>query len=160
MAKIKAKLEATLDDLEDSLEQEKKLRLDQERNRRKAEAEVKSMQAAIEAVERSKKESDAATIRKEKEISALSDKLDSEQTNLLKSNKQIKECGVNITKHNTTTYLFILKVQNWAYKHKKGKYIIQYRKESQNTSILDCYCYWTKIPSANSFDIITFFLTY
>ena len=57
------------------------------------------MQAAIEAVERSKKESDAATIRKEKEISALSDKLDSEQTNLLKSNKQIKECGVNITKH-------------------------------------------------------------
>ena len=96
MAKIKAKLEATLDDLEDSLEQEKKLRLDQERNRRKAEAEVKSMQAAIEAVERSKKESDAATIRKEKEISALSDKLDSEQTNLLKSNKQIKECGVNI----------------------------------------------------------------
>ena len=109
LAKIKAKLEATLDDLEDSLEQEKKLRLDQERNRRKAEAEVKSMQAAIEAVERSKKESDAATIRKEKEISALSDKLDSEQTNLLKSNKQIKECGVNITKHNTTTlpiYLF------------------------------------------------------
>ena len=103
LAKIKAKLEATLDDLEDSLEQEKKLRLDQERNRRKAEAEVKSMQAAIEAVERSKKESDAATIRKEKEISALSDKLDSEQTNLLKSNKQIKECGVNITKHNTTT---------------------------------------------------------
>ena len=106
MAKIKAKLEATLDDLEDSLEQEKKLRLDQERNRRKAEAEVKSMQAAIEAVERSKKESDAATIRKEKEISALSDKLDSEQTNLLKSNKQIKECGVNITKHNTPKLRF------------------------------------------------------
>ena len=105
LAKIKAKLEATLDDLEDSLEQEKKLRLDQERNRRKAEAEVKSMQAAIEAVERSKKESDAATIRKEKEISALSDKLDSEQTNLLKSNKQIKECGVNITKHNLGIYL-------------------------------------------------------
>ena len=95
LAKVKAKLEATLDDLEDSLEQEKKARLEQERNRRKAEAEIKSMQAAVEAIERSKKEAESCTIRKEKEIAALADKLDNEQGNLLKAQKQIKECGVS-----------------------------------------------------------------
>ena len=88
-------MEATLDDLEDSLEQEKKARLEQERNRRKAEAEIKSMQAAVEAIERSKKEAESCTIRKEKEIAALADKLDNEQGNLSKAQKQIKECGVS-----------------------------------------------------------------
>ena len=77
------------------MEQEKKARLEQERNKRKAEAEVKSMQAAIEAVERSKKDVETTTIRREKEIAALTDKLDSEQSNLNKAQKQIKECGVS-----------------------------------------------------------------
>ena len=34
-------------------------------------------------------------MRKEKEIQALNDKLNGEQTNLSKANKQIKECGVS-----------------------------------------------------------------
>ena len=82
------------------MEQEKKARLEQERNKRKAEAEVKSMQAAIEAVERSKKDVETTTIRREKEIAALTDKLDSEQSNLNKAQKQIKECGVSSTARN------------------------------------------------------------
>ena len=82
------------------MEQEKKARLEQERNKRKAEAEVKSMQAAIEAVERSKKDVETTTIRREKEIAALTDKLDSEQSNLNKAQKQIKECGVSSSVRN------------------------------------------------------------
>ena len=92
---MKAKLEATLDEAEDALEREKKARLEQERNKRRSEAEVKSMQAALDALQRSKKEVETATTRKEKEISALTDKLNNEQTNLSKANKQIKECGVS-----------------------------------------------------------------
>ena len=87
---MKAKLEATLDEAEDALEREKKARLEQERNKRRSEAEVKSMQAALDALQRSKKEVETATTRKEKEISALTDKLNNEQTNLSKANKQIK----------------------------------------------------------------------
>ena len=63
---------------------------------RKAEAEVKSMQSALDALQRSKKEVESATTRKEKEIQALTDKLNCEQTNLSKSNKQVKECGVRM----------------------------------------------------------------
>ena len=48
-------MESTLDEVEDALEREKKARLEQERNKRKAEAEVKSMQHALDALERSKK---------------------------------------------------------------------------------------------------------
>ena len=55
LSKVKAKLESTLDEVEDALEREKKARLEQERNKRKAEAEVKSMQHALDALERSKK---------------------------------------------------------------------------------------------------------
>ena len=93
---MKSKLEATLDDIEDALEREKRSRLEQERNKRKAEAEVKSMQAALDASERSKKEIETFVARKDKEMAALTDKLNNEQTCLLKANKQIKECGVRL----------------------------------------------------------------
>ena len=53
------------------------------------------MQAAIEAVERSKKELEANAIRKDKEIATLSDKLNNEQSHLIKAQKQIKDCGVS-----------------------------------------------------------------
>ena len=36
LAKMKAKLESTLDEVEDALEREKKARLDQERNKRQS----------------------------------------------------------------------------------------------------------------------------
>ena len=55
MAKIKAKLESSLDEIEEALEKEKKARIDQERIRRKAEADIKSIQSAIDAVDRQKK---------------------------------------------------------------------------------------------------------
>ena len=71
---------------------------------RKAEAEVKSMQSALDALQRSKKEVESATTRKEKEIQALTDKLNCEQTNLSKSNKQVKECGVRITDKRTDVW--------------------------------------------------------
>ena len=93
---MKAKLEATLDDIEDALEREKRSRLEQERNKRKAEAEVKSLNAALEAADRLKKETEVQVARREKEIAALVDKLNNEQTCLTKANKQIKECGVSV----------------------------------------------------------------
>lgn len=96
LTKIKAKLESTLDDIEDALEREKKSRLEQERHKRKAEAEVKSMQTALDALERQRKEGETSISRKDKEINALNEKLSQEQVNLSKANKQIKECGVSV----------------------------------------------------------------
>lgn len=99
LAKVKIKLESSLDEIEDALEREKKARVEQERSRRKAEADIKSMQSSIEAVERTKKEMEASAQRREKEIAALTDKLSSEQVGLSKMTKQVKECGVNPTNY-------------------------------------------------------------
>ena len=93
---MKAKVEATLDDLEDALEREKKARLEQERSKRKFEADVKSMQVEMDAIDRNKREAEASTARKEKEIASLVDKLNGEQANFSRAQKQIKECGVNV----------------------------------------------------------------
>ncbi|XP_062546189.1 myosin heavy chain, muscle-like isoform X5 [Armigeres subalbatus] len=89
--KVKAKLEQTLDELEDSLEREKKLRGDVEKSKRKVEGDLKLTQEAVADLERNKKELEQTILRKDKEISALSAKLEDEQSLVGKLQKQIKE---------------------------------------------------------------------
>jgi len=50
--KVKAKLEQTLDELEDSLEREKKVRGDVEKSKRKVEGDLKLTQEAVADLER------------------------------------------------------------------------------------------------------------
>ncbi|KAL9706066.1 hypothetical protein quinque_009584 [Culex quinquefasciatus] len=89
--KVKAKLEQTLDELEDSLEREKKLRGDVDKAKRKVEGDLKLTQEAVSDLERYKKELEQTILRKDKEISALSAKLEDEQNLVGKLQKQIKE---------------------------------------------------------------------
>merc|ERR1711973_957187 len=89
--KIKQKLEQTLDELESSLDREKRGRADIEKQRRKLEGELKVTQETVAELERSKKEVEAHISRKEKEMSGLGSKLDDEQSLVGKVQKSIKE---------------------------------------------------------------------
>merc|ERR1712168_1732138 len=68
LMKIKTKLESTLDELESSHEKEKRSRANVEKDRRKIEGELKICQETVAELERSKKELEAAIMRKENEI--------------------------------------------------------------------------------------------
>merc|ERR1719249_81259 len=89
--KIKQKLEQTLDELEGSLDKEKRSRGDIEKQRRKIEGELKITQESVSELERSKKELEAHIGRKEKELGGLGAKLDDEQSLVGKVQKSIKE---------------------------------------------------------------------
>ncbi|XP_059220762.1 myosin heavy chain, muscle isoform X29 [Stomoxys calcitrans] len=94
--KVKSKLEQTLDELEDSLEREKKLRGDVEKSKRKVEGDLKLTQEAVADLERNKKELEQTIQRKDKELGALTGKLDDEQVVVNKNNRQIKELQARI----------------------------------------------------------------
>merc|ERR1711934_987916 len=64
LAKIKQKLESTLDELEASVEKEKRARTGVEKERRKVEGELKMAQETVADIERSKKELEAAIRRR------------------------------------------------------------------------------------------------
>merc|ERR1711863_103376 len=89
--KIKQKLESTLDELEASVEKEKRARAVVEKERRKTEGELKMAQETVADIERSKKELEAAIMRKEGEVSQLGSKLEDEQSLVGKVQKSIKE---------------------------------------------------------------------
>merc|ERR1719204_2232636 len=91
MAINKLKLESTLDELESSVEKEKRARAVVEKERRKTEGELKMAQETVADIERSKKELEAAIMRKEGEISQLGSKLEDEQSLVGKVQKSIKE---------------------------------------------------------------------
>merc|ERR1711971_1121711 len=91
LMKIKTKLESTLDELEASHEKEKRSRANTEKDRRKIEGELKICQETVAELERSKKELEAAIMRKENEIGGLAYKLDDEQSLVGKTQKSIKE---------------------------------------------------------------------
>merc|ERR1712170_162618 len=91
LMKIKTKLESTLDELEASHEKEKRSRANIEKERRKIAGELKICQETVSELERSKKEIEAAIMRKENEIGSLSYKLDDEQSLVGKTQKSIKE---------------------------------------------------------------------
>merc|ERR1711936_1071481 len=69
LMKVKSKLESTLDELEASHEKEKRARGNAEKERRKIEGELKICQETVAELERSKKELEAAIMRKDNEIS-------------------------------------------------------------------------------------------
>merc|ERR1719195_2043903 len=89
--KVKQKLESTLDELESSVEKEKRSRAQVDKERRKVEGELKMAQETVAEIERSKKELEAAIMRKEGEIMGLSSKLEDEQSLVGKVQKSIKE---------------------------------------------------------------------
>merc|ERR1712110_994608 len=91
LAKIKAKLDATLDELQGSLNGEKKARADIEKTRRRVEGDLKVTQESVSELERQKKEAEGAIARKEKDLTGLSSKLDDEQQLVGKVQKAIKE---------------------------------------------------------------------
>merc|ERR1712115_154906 len=91
LMKVKSKLESTLDELESSFEKEKRSRGAIEKERRKIEGELKVCQETVAELERSKKELEAAVMRKKNEISSQASKLDDEQGLVGKVQKSIKE---------------------------------------------------------------------
>merc|ERR1712106_733584 len=91
LMKIKSKLEATLDELESSFEKEKRSRGNVDKERRKIEGELKICQETVAELERSKKELEAAIMRKENEMGGMAGKLDDEQGLVGKTQKAIKE---------------------------------------------------------------------
>merc|ERR1711931_569051 len=91
LSKVKVKLEVTLDELEDSLEREKKSRLDMEKQRRKVEAELTITQEKVADLEREKKEVEGLIGKKESDIAAAVRRLEDEQNIVAKLQKTIKE---------------------------------------------------------------------
>merc|ERR1712241_1503429 len=91
LSKIKQKLESTLDELNDSLDREKRSRADTEKARRKVEGELKVQQECVSDLQQQKDEHENTILRKEKDLTGLSVKLDEEQANVAKLQKAIKE---------------------------------------------------------------------
>jgi len=91
LSNVKTKLECTLDELEGSLEKEKRGRAILEKERRKVEGELKVTQQTVAELERCKKELEATIIRKDAEINAVASSLDDEQGVVGKVQKGIKE---------------------------------------------------------------------
>merc|ERR1712106_360146 len=91
LMKVKAKLEATLDELESSFEKEERSRGAIDKERRKIEGDLKVCQETVADLERSKKELEAALMRRENEIGGQVSKLDDEQGLVGKVQKGIKE---------------------------------------------------------------------
>jgi len=89
--KVKSKLEQTLDELESSLEREKRQRAQSEKERRKIEGELKICQEMVMDFERSKKELESMISRKDKDGSGFYAKLEDEQALVSKVQKMIKE---------------------------------------------------------------------
>ncbi|KAL0596841.1 Myosin-13 [Plecturocebus cupreus] len=96
LIKINTKLEQQTDDLEGSLEQEKKLRADLERMKRKLEGDLKMTQESIMDLENDKQQIEEKLKKKEFEISQLQAKTDDEQVHNLQFQKKIKELQARI----------------------------------------------------------------
>merc|ERR1719348_2980572 len=88
LMKVKSKLESTLDELESSFEKEKRSRGQVEKERRKVEGELKICQETVSELERSKKELEAAIMRKENEIGSMAGKLEDERQARAKAERQ------------------------------------------------------------------------
>merc|ERR1712106_720177 len=88
---MKAKLEATFDELEGGVAGEKRARSGVEGARRKTEGELKMAQETVSELEGAKRDLENVIARKEKDILGLSGKLDEEQSAVAKVTKAIKE---------------------------------------------------------------------
>ncbi|CAB1341169.1 unnamed protein product [Coregonus sp. 'balchen'] len=79
LTKAKAKLEQQVDDLEGSLEQEKKVRMDLERAKRKLEGDLKLTQESLMDLENDKQQLEERMKKKDFEMSQLNSKIEDEQ---------------------------------------------------------------------------------
>ena len=96
LIKVKSKLEHTLDDLEDEVQKEKKLKVELEKRIRKVEADLRM---SIEVVSEKEKEQsifNQTLSRTEKELLHMSAKLEDEQGLVIRYCNQIKELGGRI----------------------------------------------------------------
>ncbi len=93
---VKNKLEQTLDDLDDTLERERRAKGDAEKNKRRVESELKACNEMAADMERGKKEMEASIQRREKDIAELMAKLQDEQAGVGKFQRDIKELQGNI----------------------------------------------------------------
>ena len=96
LTQIKNKLEQTLDELEASLDKEKRARANIEKERRKVEGDLKVTQETVADLERNKKELENGIARKEKDSSGLFSKLEDEQSLVAKIQKSIKELQARV----------------------------------------------------------------
>merc|ERR1712025_927732 len=96
MASVKSKLEGTLDELEGSLDKEKKSRATLEKQKRKVEGELKIAQDTLADYEREKRDLEAALAAKEKNNLELQAKLSDEQSLVAKAQKNIKELQARV----------------------------------------------------------------
>ncbi|XP_028267760.1 myosin-1B-like isoform X3 [Parambassis ranga] len=96
LMKMKSKLEQQVDDLEGSLEQEKKIRADVERSRRKLEGDLKLSQETIMDLENERQQAEEQLKKKDFEISNLEGKIDDEQALSTQLQKKIKELQARI----------------------------------------------------------------
>merc|ERR1712156_1189243 len=88
---VKSQLEATLDELEDSVNREKKARADIDKARRKVEGNLRVTQETVIDLERLKKELENSVARKEKEFSQLASRMEDEQGIVSNTQNRIKE---------------------------------------------------------------------
>merc|ERR1719384_2753020 len=88
---VKTKLEQTHDELEDGANREKRARAGVEKQRRKVEGDLKVAQETVMDAERNKKDLEMTISRREKDLGALSAKLEDEQSIVSKVQKAIKE---------------------------------------------------------------------
>ncbi|NXA43497.1 MYH1B protein, partial [Eudromia elegans] len=91
LTKAKTKLEQQVDDLEGSLEQEKKLRMDLERAKRKLEGDLKMAHESTMDLENDKQQLDEKLKKKDFEISQIQSKIEDEQALAMQLQKKIKE---------------------------------------------------------------------
>uniref|UniRef100_A0A3Q3FVJ3 Myosin, heavy chain 7B, cardiac muscle, beta a n=1 Tax=Labrus bergylta TaxID=56723 RepID=A0A3Q3FVJ3_9LABR len=91
LTKAKAKLEQQVDDLEGTLEQEKKLRMDLERVKRKLEGDLKLSLESVMDLENDKQQLEENLKKKDFEINGISSRIEDEQALVNQLHKKIKE---------------------------------------------------------------------
>ncbi|XP_060940855.1 myosin-7-like isoform X2 [Limanda limanda] len=96
LTKAKAKLEQQVDDLEGSLEQEKKVRMDLERAKRKLEGDLKLTQETVMDLENDKQQLEERLKKKDFEISQLIGKYEDDQAMIIQLQKKIKELQARV----------------------------------------------------------------
>nr|XP_061804967.1 myosin-8-like isoform X2 [Nerophis lumbriciformis] len=96
LIKTRIKLEQQVDDLEGSLEREKKVRADLERCRRKLEGDLKLSQDTVMDLENERQQAEDRLNKKDMEISNLQHKVEDEQALATQLQKQIKELQARV----------------------------------------------------------------
>jgi len=91
LSTVKTKLEEKLDDLEDTLDREKKKRIDVEKITRKIENDYRLTQEAISDLERNQKDLESQLALKDNEAVSLAAKIDDEIFGKVRVSKQAKE---------------------------------------------------------------------